>query len=139
MNKHLSKIILLSSLFLFSGVVSAETTAECEGVALLIIGQDGPDRRMAVYAGFTMEMRDDKTASWKLENEFAKPLTGTGKETDNEDMPWYLQGKDANGGSFTGNLTILDPAYSSDEYLYVILELKNKQMMITAPMSCELE
>jgi hypothetical protein len=139
MNKKLINMIPLAALLLVNGVASAETTAECEGVALLVIGEDGPDREMAVNVTFTMEMNDDKTSSWMLENEFVNPISGVGKETDNEDIPWSLQGKDDSGSEFEGNMKVLDPAYPADEYLYVLLEIKNKELMIAAPMSCELE
>ncbi len=137
MNKSILWTAFLSAL-LFSSVALADTTATCNGTLIITVGHDGPDEYVGVKAKFTMTMKKDKTATLKLENKFAPPITGTGKETGNEKNPWALKAKDADGMAFTGTIK---PAkgYPGDTLMHMILELKSEKLLITGPMSCTMK
>ena len=135
----MSKSILSSvflSIFLFaSSALAQDITATCDGTVIVTIGVDGPDKIMAVNAKFTMKTKG-KTSTFTLENKFAPAIKGTGSESGNEDLPWNLEAKDADGLAFKGGLTTVKGAYPGDTNLYMILELKNEKIVISGPMSC---
>jgi hypothetical protein len=128
--------ILLASLFL-STAAYANTTATCMGVLIVTLGADGPDQMTAVQGRFTLEMKEDKTATMKLEAKNQPPIIGTGKETGNEDAPWSLSAKDADNMKFSGKLSPIQGLNPQDTAMYMILELKSKALMISGPMACE--
>jgi len=138
MNKCILLVAFLFTLMCASTASARELTAVCDGTVIVTIGVDGPDTMTAVQAKFTMKMKG-KTSTFTLENKYAKPITGTGTESGNDDKPWNLQGKDADGMAFKGHFTAIKPTYPGDRTLHILLELKSKKLLVSGPLSCSMK
>ncbi len=130
---------VLLTAFLFASTAFGDTvTGKCSGTVIVTIGADGADKTTAVNATFTMKATG-KTSTFILANKFVKPITGSGKESGNEEVPWNLEGKDADGLAFKGSFRAVEGTYPGDTNLYMILELKSTKAMISGPMSCTMK
>ena len=125
MNKYIFAVACLTALLVSATASAADVSFECKGTLIITIGVDGPDKMTAVQATFAMTTKG-KTAVFSLENKFAKPLKGTGKETGDKDVPWSFSGKGDSGRAFTGSLRTIQPSYGSDTLLHTILEMKGE-------------
>ena len=134
---NLKMIFVSLSSLLLTTAAYAGTTATCTGTLVVAVGVDGPDKISAVQARFTLNMKDDKTATMTLEGKNQAPMIGSGQETENEDVPWSLSAKDEDGLEFTGNLTAVKALSPKDTSIYMILELKSSAAVISGPMACE--
>jgi len=130
--------VFLTTLLFASTAFAENVTATCSGTVIVTIGADGADKVTAVNAKFTMKTTG-KTSTFVLENKFVKPITGTGKESGNDDVPWNLEAKDADGLAFKGSLRAVEGTYPGDTNLYMILELKSTKAAISGPMSCKMK
>ena len=135
MNKCILAVAFLFTSMFASTAMANDMTGTCTGTVIVSIGADGPDKMTAVKAQFTMTTKGT-TSTFSLENKFAPAIKGTGKESGNEDTPWNLEGKDADGLAFKGSLRAVKGAYPSDTHLHMILDLKNDKIAISGPMSC---
>ena len=127
---------VLLTTFLFAPSAFADTvTGTCSGTVIVTIGADGADKMTAVNATFTMKATG-KTSTFVLENKFAKPISGTGKQPASDDAPWALVAKDADGLAFKGQLQAVEGTYPGDTHQYAILDLKSTKVVISGPMSC---
>ena len=119
--------------------LAMDATAACEGTLVMTVGADGPDVMMGMQAKLTLNMKADATATMTLENEFVPKMTGTGKETGDENNPWQLEAKDAGGVVFSGGFKPLQPTSPSDTSMHIILTLKSTNALLSGPMSCTLK
>ncbi|MEC8025231.1 MAG: hypothetical protein VX223_14990 [Myxococcota bacterium] len=138
MNKFIFAVACLTALFVSATASAAGVSFKCTGTLIITIGVDGPDKMTAVQATFAMTTKG-KTAVFSLENKFAKPLKGTGKETGDKDVPWSFLAKDDSGREFKGSLRPIEPSYGSDTQLHAILEMKGDNVLISGPMSCGIQ
>ncbi|MEC7986002.1 MAG: hypothetical protein VX278_12630 [Myxococcota bacterium] len=134
-------IAVFGSLFLLhSGVAQAGIQSVCNGT-LLVQGAspDGTQNRAAVQVKFTLDMKDDGTATMLLENSMTPPLKGTGKESGNEDAPWNLAAQDAEGNVFKGKLEPVKPLFPQDTNMHIVLTLEGGSITMGGPMTCEMK
>ena len=124
---------------LFPSFAQAGVQFVCGGTLISTIGADGPDTMTAIQAKFTLNAKDDGTATMLLENEYSPPLKGSGKESGKDDVPWNLTAKDEGGNLFKGHLTPIKPLMPQDTKLHMMLELKGDSLLINGPMTCEMK
>ena len=122
-----------------AGAAKVTATASCTGVLAVVIGKNGPDIPTATQAKFTLSMKNDRTATMLLENAFAQPIKGTGKESGKADVPWNITAKDADGDVFKGTLKPIKATYTGDKALYMMLAIKSKKALITGLMTCTMK
>ena len=129
---------VLGLLLIASTATARDMSVQCNGTVIVTMAVDGADKMTAVKATFSMKTKG-KTPTFKLENTFAKPITGSGKESGNLETPWNLEASDPQGLTFKGVLRAIQPTYSDDTKLYMILNLQNNRVAISGPMSCKLK
>ena len=104
--------------------LAMDATAACEGTLVMTVGADGPDVMMGMQAKLTLNMKADATATLTLENEFVPKMTGTGKETGDENNPGSLRPKTQEVSCFLA-VQALQPTSPSDTSMHIILTPKS--------------
>ena len=138
MKKQLTLCALLCTLY--SATAQAGVTSVCDGTLIAsVTAAAGADAMAAMQVKFTLDMKEDGTASMMLESPYSPPLKGTGKESGNESQPWNLTAKDEGGNIFSGNIEPIKPMFPQDTGMHIMLTLKSDVMQMSGPLTCSMK
>ena len=131
-------LLYFCSLFLCTpSIAEAGAKSVCTGTLITTLDTaDGTDVMTAIQSTFTLDMKEDGTATMLLENPYSPPLKGLGKESGNENTPWDLTAKDDGGNVFKGSIMPIKPLMQQDSNMYIMLTLKTSAILINGPMAC---
>lgn len=134
-------IFYLCSLYLCTpSPAEAGVKSVCTGTLITTLAvQGGSDLMTAVQSTFTLDMKEDGTATMLLDNPYSAPLKGTGKESKNDESPWILTAQDDGGNVFTGNIMPLKPLMQQDANMYIMMTLQTSSILINGPMICNFQ